>query len=84
MYGSNFGSKFGKCMGQFSFSPRHIPTKKNLEPTDTPKLTNVCSGNDTVIEFIFLLLVYSYRKINCMWCKTAFTDLSEDAQMRVI
>ena len=30
MYGSNFGSKFGKCMGQFSFSSRHIPTKKNL------------------------------------------------------
>ena len=31
MYGSNFGSKFGKCMGQFSFSQRHIPTKNNLE-----------------------------------------------------
>ena len=28
MYGSNFLSKFGKCMGQFSFSPWHIPTKK--------------------------------------------------------
>ena len=28
--GPIFGSKFGKCMGQFSFSQRHIPTKKHL------------------------------------------------------
>ena len=29
--GPIFGQNFGKCMGQFSFSQRHIPTKKNLE-----------------------------------------------------
>ena len=27
MYGSNFGSKFGKCMGQLSFFQWNIPTK---------------------------------------------------------
>ena len=27
----NIGSTFGKCMGQFSFSQRHIPAKKYLE-----------------------------------------------------
>ena len=36
MYGSNFGSKFGKFMGQFSFSQRHIPTKKILSPHPPP------------------------------------------------
>ena len=27
-----YGSKFGKCMGQFSFSPRHILTKSTAPP----------------------------------------------------
>ena len=36
MYGSNFGSKFGKCMGQFSFPGAAHPYQKNILSTPSP------------------------------------------------
>ena len=36
IFGKYMGPTFGKCMGQFSFSQRHIPTKKILSTPPGP------------------------------------------------
>ena len=49
-------SKFGKCMGQFSFSQRHIPTKKNREYLPPGILYHGCVNLDNtsyVVSAIF-------------------------------
>ena len=51
MYGSNFGSK---CMGQFSFTQRHIPTKKKILSTPPGSShINAHAGS-------YFILIYSF------------------------
>ena len=52
-YGSNFWSKFGKCMVQFSFSPWHIPTQTNL--STHPWVCGCCLLVEVKISFLLYL-----------------------------